>query len=132
MIVDTSVLAAILLDEPDAPVFETLLIEAEPPPRISTASVIELLTVVRRRKGAAGVEQAEALIDVLGLRIEPVEALHVPWARDGFGRFGKGAGAGRHGLNYGDCFAYALAKATGLPLLYKGQDFDRTDVDRVL
>lgn len=103
MIVDTSVIAAILLDEPDARIFETLLIEAESAPRISTASVIELLTVVRRRKGSKGVEHAEALLDVLGLRIEPVEASHVPWARDGFGRFGKGAGAARQGLNDGDC-----------------------------
>lgn len=128
MIVDTSALAAILLAEDDAGSFEEIILGAAQPVRISAGSVFELLVVALRKKGAAGMAEAEALIAALDLRIEPVGADDVALARDGYERYAKG----RYGLNFGDGFAYALAKAKNLPLLFKGDDFRTTDVKSVL
>ncbi len=80
------------------------------------------------RAGEAGLEQAQALLENLKLETVPLSADHARLAIDAFRRFGKG----RHpaGLNFGDCFSYALAKATGEPLLFNGQDFSQTDIKR--
>lgn len=82
------------------------------------------------RRGEPGLEQMQALIERLELEIVPLSDEQAKLAIDGFRRFGKG----RHpaGLNFGDCFSYALAKATGQPLLFKGDDFSLTDIKRAV
>ena len=82
------------------------------------------------RRGEPGLEQMQALIERLELEVVPLSDDHAKLAIDAFRRFGKG----RHpaGLNYGDCFSYALAKATGEPLLFKGDDFSLTDIKRAV
>ncbi|WP_226895819.1 type II toxin-antitoxin system VapC family toxin [Polymorphobacter sp. PAMC 29334] len=81
------------------------------------------------RAGEAGLEQLQALLDTLKIETVPVSANHASLAIDAFRRFGKG----RHsaGLNFGDCFLYALAKATGEPVLFKGEVFSHTDIEQV-
>jgi len=125
MIIDTSALVAILYREPEAEEFVRLVHDADVC-RLSVASHIELAIVVESQLGPEGARQAEAFIRRAGIVLEPVTLQQDELARQAFIDFGKG----RHpaGLNFGDCFAYALAKATGEPLLFKGADFGRTDV----
>ncbi|AEG58030.1 type II toxin-antitoxin system VapC family toxin [Sinorhizobium meliloti] len=125
MIVDTSALVAILYREPQAARFVNYIHDAETT-RISVASYIELSMVVESQLGPDGMRQAEAFFRRAGIIVEPVTLEHGELARQAFLDFGKG----RHkaGLNFGDCFAYALAKASGEPLLFKGNDFSQTDV----
>jgi ribonuclease VapC len=125
MIVDTSALVAILYGEPEAAAFTQSLHDADAV-RISVANYVELSMVVEAQLGPAGMRQAEAFFRRAGIVIEPVTLEHGELARQAFVDFGKGRH--RAGLNFGDCFAYALAKATGEPLLYKGNDFAQTDV----
>jgi ribonuclease VapC len=126
MIVDTSALVAILYREPEAPSFVKIIHDAEVV-RISVANYVELSMVVEGQLGPDGVRQAEAFFRRAGIIIEPVTLEHGELARQAFLDFGKG----RHkaGLNFGDCFAYALAKASGEPLLFKGNDFIQTDIE---
>jgi ribonuclease VapC len=93
---------------------------------ISASNVIELDMLALRRAGAEGELLADALIDEFGIEVIPVDKGQIRVARNGFRLYGKG----RHpaGLNYGDLFAYALSKITGEPLLFKGEDFSKTDV----
>ncbi|MDW9844132.1 PIN domain-containing protein [Sinorhizobium meliloti] len=125
MIVDTSALVAILYREPQAASFVNYIHDAETT-RISVANYIELSMVVESQLGPDGMRQAEAFFRRAGIIVEPVTLEHGELARQAFLDFGKG----RHkaGLNFGDCFAYALAKASGEPLLFKGNDFSQTDV----
>ncbi len=125
MIVDTSALVAILYREPEAPAFVQLIHDAGDI-RMSVANYIKLSIVVEIQLGPHGLRQADAFLRRAGIIIEPVTAEHGELARQAFLDFGKG----RHkaGLNFGDCFAYALAKATGEPLLFKGNDFSQTDI----
>ncbi|CDN51311.1 type II toxin-antitoxin system VapC family toxin [Neorhizobium galegae] len=125
MIVDTSALVAILYREPEAARFVKAIHEVELT-RISVANYVELSMVVEGQLGLDGMRQAEAFLRRAGIIVEPVTLDHGELARQAFLDFGKG----RHkaGLNFGDCFAYALAKATGEPLLFKGNDFSQTDV----
>jgi ribonuclease VapC len=125
MIVDTSALVAILYREAEAASFVGLIHEAETA-RISVANYVELSMVVESQLGPDGMRQAEAFFRRAGIIIEPVTVEHGELARQAFLDFGKG----RHkaSLNFGDCFAYALAKASGEPLLFKGNDFSQTDV----
>lgn len=125
MIVDTSAVLAILFDEPDAERFARALQTADPC-RMSAASYLEA-GITLERQGAPGAE--EVLVRFLassGIAIEPVTAEHARIAHSAFGSFGKG----RHpaALNFGDCLSYALARATDEPLLFKGNDFARTDI----
>jgi ribonuclease VapC len=125
MIVDTSALMAILFAEPDAERFATAIAEATIC-RVSAGSFVEAAVVIESHsKGGAGY-QLDALLREAKIKIEPVTEAQAHVARQAFLDFGKG----RHpaGLNFGDCFAYALAKSTGEPLLFKGSDFARTDV----
>ncbi len=122
MIVDTSALIAVLRHEPEADGFvESLL--ASSSVRVSAGTLLETRLVAERNGGTA--ELAE-LLELIGIDVVPVDARQVDLAFDGFRRFGKG----RHpaGLNFGDLFAYALARALDAPLLFKGNDFTRTDV----
>lgn len=125
MIVDTSALVAILYREPEAARFVKAIHDVELT-RISVANYVELSMLVEGQLGPDGMRQAEAFLRRAGVIVEPVTLDHGELARQAFLDFGKG----RHkaGLNLGDCFAYALAKATGEPLLFKGNDFSQTDV----
>jgi ribonuclease VapC len=95
--------------------------------RISTAHLFETWMVVDGSRDPGTIRRATDLLERANLEIEPVTELHVLIARDAFQRFGKGSGHGAR-LNFGDCFAYAFAKATGEPLLFVGDDFSRTDI----
>ena len=125
MIIDTSALLAILFDEPDGP--KLLRRIAEAPIRLmSSANAVEAWIVADRHANPAKGPALDALLETLGIDIVPVTVQHARLARTAYHTYGKG----RHpaGLNFGDCFAYALAKATDLPLLFKGDDFGQTDV----
>jgi ribonuclease VapC len=125
MILDASALVAILAKEPDSEIYVEAISRA-PTCRISAGDFLELSIVLEGQFGADALRQCDALFRRIGIVIEPftVEQAHI--ARQAFHDFGKG----RHpaGLNLGDCFAYALAKVTGEPLLFKGEDFCKTDV----
>jgi ribonuclease VapC len=126
MIVDTSALIAILRKEPGYQSFiETLLTTDRV--RISAATLLESRMVATRDKGLA--ELAELLV-TLDAEIVGVDQAQGDIAFQGFLRYGKGQDPA--GLNFGDCFSYALAKAYGEPLLFKGDDFPRTDIDAAI
>jgi len=125
MILDSSPLVAILTEEPDADRYIQAISRA-PRCRISAGNFIELSIVIESQQGHEVSRQCDALFRRIGIVIEPVTVEQAHLARQAFLDFGKG----RHpaGLNFGDCFAYALAKNTGEPLLFKGEDFKKTDV----
>jgi ribonuclease VapC len=125
MIIDTSALVAILYGEPEARDFVERIHGADVC-RISVANHVELSMVVESQLGSNGMRQTEAFLRRAGVVVEPVTIEQGDLARQAFLDFGKG----RHkaGLNFGDCFAYALSRATGEPLLFKGDDFARTDI----
>ena len=125
MIVDTSAMVAILYREPEAAAFAQLIHDADIC-RISVATYIELSMVLESQLGPDGMRQAEAFFRRAGICVEPVTIGQGELARQAFLDFGKGRHAA--GLNFGDCFSYALAKATGEPLLFKGNDFSQTDI----
>jgi ribonuclease VapC len=129
IVVDSSALIAILDKEPDAALFADAIAEADTP-LISAATLLELHIVMLNRHGARAAQIVDRLIQNAAFQIENFTAQHVEFAREAYARYGKGKNAA--GLNYGDCFSYALAKATGLPLLFKGQDFSKTDLVAVL
>lgn len=125
MVVDTSAVLAILLNEPDAEYFE-LALETDPSRLMSAASVLEASIVMEARFGEAGGRELDSLLSTAQVSIIPVTIEQVSAARQAFRTYGKG----RHpaGLNFGDCFSYALAKTTGEALLFKGNDFGQTDI----
>jgi len=127
MVVDTSALLAILQREAERDLFLTR-IESAPIRMISAANATEASMVVLSRRGDAGLAIFQALLADLRIETAPLTADHVGLAVEAFRRFGKGRH--RAGLNLGDCFAYALARATGEPLLFKGDEFPHTDVAR--
>lgn len=129
MILDTSALAAIFFGEPEADKYMTLIEEAESC-RISAANFVELSIVIESQLGPQGSRFCDQYFRRAEIAIEPVSIEHAFFARQAFIEYGKG----RHpaGLNFGDCFAYALSKATGEPLLFKGSDFPQTDVEPVV
>ena len=125
MVVDTSALLAILLGEPERYDYIALLAGADDP-LISTATLVEASIVMQARTGDEGVQDLDDLLAVAGVRPVAVDADQAVLARQAFARFGKGRAPA--GLNFGDCFAYALARAMGRPLLFKGADFAQTDI----
>ena len=126
MIVDSSALLAVLLREPDATRYETAIAVA-PSCRMSAVNVLETSIVVESRGGEAAVHELDAFLEQAGIEWSPVTTAQVKAARVAWRRFGKGNHPAR--LNLGDCFAYALAKTVGEPLLFKGDDFSRTDIE---
>ena len=128
MVLDTSALLAILMNEPEAGGF-AVAIEFDPRRLVSAGSLLETAIVAESRWGDDGGRELDLLTAKAGIEVAPVDAEQVEIAREAFRRFGKG----RHpaGLNFGDCFAYALSRASGEPLLFKGGDFAQTDVARV-
>jgi ribonuclease VapC len=125
MVLDTSVLVALLGMEPEAERIARA-IEADTTRLMSAATLVEATLVIESRYGAAGSTLLDLLIAKAGIRVEPVTVQQADVAREAWRRYGKGRHAA--GLNYGDCFSYALAQVTGEPLLFKGQDFPQTDV----
>ena len=126
MIVDTSAVLAILFDEPDADRYARAIAEA-PRCRMSVAGYLEAAIVLESRAGPDAAHELDRLIERAAIELAPVTSDHAQAARRASRRFGKGNHPA--GLNFGDCFAYALAEATGEPLLFKGGDFARTDVE---
>ena len=125
MIVDTSAILAIALDEPERVRFRTLIAEAQRC-ALSAGSWIELSAVVTRRHPDSVLAAIGRLIAEARITIAPVTIEQAQIGHEAYRVYGKGRHPAR--LNFGDCFAYALAKATGEPLLYKGDDFVHTDV----
>jgi ribonuclease VapC len=125
MILDTSALLAILQDEPERRTFNEAIEDAAVV-RISAPTYVESSVVIEARFGAEGLRDLDRLLELASVEIVSFDAVQARAARDGFSRYGKG----RHpaSLNLGDCFSYALARVLGETLLYKGEDFDRTDV----
>jgi ribonuclease VapC len=125
MVIDSSVLVAILFEESDADAL-TEAIENASPRLLSAASLLECSMVIEARKGVEGARDLDLFIYRAQIEIVAVDPQQAEVARVAWRRFGKGNH--RAGLNYGDLFSYALAKVTGSPLLYKGGDFSRTDL----
>lgn len=125
MVIDTSAILAIILNEPEATDLERRIV-ADPVRLISAATLLEAAIVIEARLGDAGGREFDLWLHRLDAETVPVDAEQADMARRAWRRFGKG----RHpaGLNYGDCFAYALAATRGEPLLFKGEDFSRTDL----
>ena len=128
MVIDTSALVAILQRGPERRAFIEA-IEAADARLMSAATFVEISIVIEVRHGAEGLRDLDHFIGRAGIEIVAVDADHGNVARSAFSRFGKGRH--RAGLNYGDCFSYALAISTGEPLLFKGDDFVHTDVAMV-
>ena len=125
MILDTSALVAIFFEEPERVRFEGIIALADRC-LISAANFVELSMVIEGRLGPEASRQCDIFFRRAEIVIEPVSVEHAYLARQAFLDFGRG----RHiaGLNFGDCFAYALAKAMREPLLFKGDDFRKTDI----
>ncbi len=125
MIVDSSAIIAIVFDEAEADAFlEALLMGS---PRISAATYFETGMVIdRKAKDDLAAKSFERLVELVRLEVVSVTRAQADSARLAYREFGKGNHPAR--LNFGDCFAYALAKETGEPLLFKGNDFGQTDV----
>ena len=130
IVVDASALLAILEGEPDAALYAEALADADSA-LMSAATLIEAGLVTVNRHGPKAARKLHALVREAGIEVENVTPRHAQIAIDAFAIYGKGR-QHKAGLNYGDCFVYALAKATGLPLLFKGNDFSHTDLLSVL
>ncbi len=130
MIADTSALVAILRNEPEAAIFAEALWAATTC-RLSAATYVELAAVVERRHDPTAASNLDRLLARIEAVIEPVTVEQAKIAREAYREFGRGSGHPAR-LNFGDCFAYALAKALNEPLLFKGEDFARTDVARAV
>jgi ribonuclease VapC len=129
MVIDTSALVAMLNNEPEAERFETA-VEADHVRLMSTASYLETAIVIETRLGEPGGRELDlwlhrAAVDLVGVDSDQADAARVAYRMYGKGRH-------RAGLNYGDCFSYALVKVSGQPLLFKGDDFALTDIRGVL
>jgi ribonuclease VapC len=125
MVIDSSALVAMLNDEADAPRLEAA-VEADPVRLMSTASYLEAAIVIETRFGEPGGRELDLWLHRAGVDLVAVDAAQAEAARTAYRRYGKGRH--RAGLNYSDCFAYALAKISGQPLLFKGNDFAHTDI----
>jgi ribonuclease VapC len=126
IVIDTSAIIAILRDEPERRSF-TEAIERADQCLMSAVSFVETSMVMEARNGYDGLRDFDLFLLKAGIALEPVDSEQAKVARSAFIRFGKG----RHEahLNFGDCFSYALAKVMGAPLLFKGNDFIRTDIE---
>ena len=129
MVIDASALVAMLNDGPEAERLEAA-VEADPVRLLSTASYLEAAIVIETRFGEAGGRELDlwlhrAAVDLVSVDVDQADAARIAYRRYGRGRH-------RAGLNYDDCFSYALAKVSGQPLLFKGDDFTHTDIGVVL
>ena len=126
MIVDTSALISILFDEDEAEQFDEAIVNA-PHCQMSVVSFLETVMVLESRQGDLAGDQLDAYLEAAEITLAPVTVEQAQAARRAWRRFGKGNHPA--GLNFGDCFAYALAESTGEPLLFKGDDFTLTDIE---
>ena len=128
MVIDSSAIVAILFAQAEADSF-AIAIESDPIRLIATPTLLETAIVVQHQLEDDGSRELDLFIHTVGIELVPFGVDHYRVARDAFRRYGKG----RHpaGLNYGDCFSYALSQTSGEPLLYKGSDFAKTDVHTV-
>jgi ribonuclease VapC len=126
LIIDTSAIVAILRDEPEAKDC-ALAIERNPIRRVSAANFLETALVIDGSRDPIASRRYDDLVKEARIAMEPVPEAQARIAREAYRDFGKGSGHPAK-LNFGDCFAYALAKVTDEPLLYKGDDFSHTDI----
>ena len=125
MIIDTSALVALLDQESEAERI-ALALASSSERILSAANLVEIGIVMQTRRGDDGVRDLDLLLAKLKVDIAAVTADHADIARKAFRRYGRGRHAAN--LNFGDCFAYALAKEKSVPLLFKGDDFRKTDI----
>ena len=125
MVIDTSAIIAILADEPERALFINL-IESTASCVMSIANFVEASLVIENSRGYDGLRDLDLFVATAAIDLVPVDLSQAHLARQAFHQFGKGRH--RAGLNFGDCFSYALAKQTNLPLLFKGADFSQTDI----
>lgn len=130
MIIDASALLAILFDEPESTEFTRRIAETVEDRLISPVNFVEAAIRSEDPRLPPKATILDAVMEALAIAIAPITAEQARLAREAYRRFGKG----RHpaGLNLGDCFAYALSKSSNEPLLYKGDDFARTDIEAAL
>jgi len=130
VIIDTSAIIAILSDEPERQAFNKAIEESAGACLMSTATFVEASLVIESSRGYDGLRDFDLLLATaaIGLVAVDIEQAHI--ARQAFRQYGKRRD--KAGLNFGDCFAYALSKTTGLPLLFKGNDFSKTDIESAL
>lgn len=128
MVVDTSVLLAVLLGEPEAGRCVDIL-ASNPGFSVSSFTILEAGIVLSARKGPAATRELDLLLHRTRARVVPLTAEQAENARDAWEQFGKG----RHpaGLNIGDCCSYALSRSLGEPLLFKGDDFNKTNLETI-
>jgi len=126
IVVDTSALIAILLGEDDASRLEEALVNADTS-LLSAGTLVELQVVIFRKSAANLFPYLDAFLRRARIGVEPVTERQARVSREAFGTYGRGSGHPA-ALNFGDCFAYALAKDRGMPLLFKGNDFAQTDI----
>ncbi len=126
---DSSAIVAIALDEPES--FEFVLLITRRSSLIGRPTVLETHMVLRDRSGEDGIAILDRLLTYPKIRVIDFEEHHLVVARRAFGLYGKGRGHPAQ-LNFGDCMAYAIAKRENVPLLYKGEDFARTDIQAAL
>ncbi len=126
LVVDTSAIVAIALGEPERERYREVLRRAEP--LMSIASLTETYLVVQARRGSAALAEVDILVDASAISIEPVLAEDRAILQGAVRDFARGRRQPPAVLNFGDLFAYALARRLGLPLLFKGTDFAQTDV----
>ena len=130
MVIDTSAIVAIVLDEPEAAAFEQLIGTA-PVVRVSAATLVELGVVIDSFRDPVLTGLLEGLLEKGRIQVEPLTEEQARIARDAHRRFGRASGHPAR-LNMGDCFSYALARALDEPLLFKGSDFLLTDIELVV
>jgi ribonuclease VapC len=130
MIIDTSAIIAILRDEHEALACAEAIASAKNR-RVSAVNFVEAAAVIDSNRNPIASRRFDELFREAGIRIEPVTETQGRIAREAYRDFGKGSGHVA-GLNFGDCFAYALAKAMGEPILFKGNDFRHTDLTPAL
>ena len=129
IVADTSIFLAILLQEDDAQQYKQVLLEASKI-LISSATMVEMCIVVSHRLGAEGLIRLNQLLESDLFEIKSVTPKQAELAQNAYLRYGKGKDPA--GLNFGDLFSYALAKQENLPLLFKGFDFSKTDLESAL
>jgi ribonuclease VapC len=128
MVIDSSAVLAILQDEPERATFNRA-VAADRVRLLSAANYLEVAIIIDRRRGEGGARDLRHYLIDAAINIVPVSASQAELARAAYRRFGRGYHPAR--LNFGDCLAYALAQETGESLLFKGEDFPRTDVATV-
>lgn len=128
MVIDPSAILAIIYAEPEAEPFLNLINQSDRC-LLSSPGYVEISIVLGTRHGEKGVENLDRLLKSLSVTVVPFNPAQARKAADAFLKFGKGRHPAK--LNMGDCFSYALAKDMGYPLLFKGNDFSQTDIDKV-